>query len=65
MNRPRKTSDEFRLFVNYGQGWEEVHATTTRASIRESAKEYRANAPQYPVKWTGPHRVKIDREESR
>ncbi len=59
MPRIRKTRDEYRLHVNYGEGWEEVHATTTRADIRKSAKEYRENAPQYPVKWTGPHRVRI------
>lgn len=58
MSRPRKTHDEYRVHVNYGDGFEEVHATLTRREARDAAADYRKNAPAYPVKCTGPHRVK-------
>lgn len=55
----RTTADEYRLHVDYGEGWEEVHAESTRAAIREQVTAYRANC-KYPVKWSGPHRVPIN-----
>lgn len=55
----RKTEDEYRLHVDYGQGWEHEVTEPTRAEIMARRREYRENAPQYPVKWTGPHRVPI------
>jgi hypothetical protein len=58
----RKTEDEYRLFVDYGQGWEHEHTESSLKAIRQSVKDYKKNAPQYPVKWTGPHRVKIGAE---
>lgn len=61
MTYQRKTRDEYRLFVNYGQGWEYEVNEETRVEIRKRAKEYRENC-SYPVKWTGPHRVKINAE---
>ncbi len=47
---------EYRLFVNYGQGWEHETTESTLADIRQRESEYRANVPQYPVKWSK-HRV--------
>jgi len=47
----RKTQDEFRLFVNYGQGWEHETTESTHKEIRERVREYRENCPEYPVKW--------------
>jgi hypothetical protein len=60
----RKTTDEYRLFVNYGQGWEYEIAESTRREIKARAAEYAINCPQYACKWTGPHRVRIVSEES-
>ena len=48
----RKTRDVYVLYVNYGQGYEEEIHEDTRAGIRQRAKEYRENCPQYPVKWS-------------
>ena len=56
----RKTADEWRVMVNYGDGFEEVHTATSRTEAKQIAADYRANSPQYPVKWTGPHRVKLE-----
>jgi hypothetical protein len=47
----RKTRDEYQLSVNYGQGWEHEISEDTRQEIKARAAEYRANCPQYPVKW--------------
>lgn len=47
----RKTVDVYRLFVNYGQGWEHEVTEFTHSAIRERVREYRENCPQYPVKW--------------
>lgn len=47
----RKTMDEWRLYLNYGQGWEEVCAESTRAGIIQRRNEYRDNCPEYPRRW--------------
>lgn len=60
MARARKTCDEFRLWLNYGQGWELEVTEDTKTEIRARYREYRENCPEYPAKWTGPHRVKIE-----
>lgn len=60
MSYKRKTEDEYRLFVNYGQGLEEVTAEKTRTEIHARRREYRINCPEYACKVTGPHRVKIE-----
>jgi hypothetical protein len=60
MTRQRKTRDEWRLWVNYGQGWEHEVSEDTFREARERRKEYRENCPQYPVKVTGPHRVRLE-----
>jgi hypothetical protein len=46
----RKTTDEYQLLANHGQGWEHETTEQTRAEIKERLKEYRANAPQYSYK---------------
>lgn len=58
MEYTRKTTDEYQLLANYGQGWEVETTEETRAEIKERLKEYRANAPQYSYK-TVKKRVKI------
>lgn len=56
----RKTSDEFRILGDYGQGFEEVTAESTRAEARDRLKEYRDNEPGVSFKLTGPHRVPLE-----
>ena len=53
---------EFRLFVHYGQGWEHETTELTVAAIRQRAAEYRANCPQFPIKWG---RVRVLTSEAR
>ena len=36
---------EFRLWTNYGHGWEHEVTEETRREVRERQKEYAANAP--------------------
>ncbi len=43
MGYKRKTSDEFTLQGNYGQGWEDITSDSTRKGIRESLKDYQKN----------------------
>lgn len=47
----RAYETEFRLFVNYGQGWEHETTESSPRAIVQRVREYRANAPEYPVKW--------------
>lgn len=49
---------EYRLYVNYGQGWEHEVSDDSISGIRQTTREYRENCPQYPVKW---RRVRVDR----
>ncbi len=60
MARVRKTIDEWRLHVDYGQGFEHEVSEATWREARERRREYRENCPQYPCKLTGPHRVNIE-----
>lgn len=55
----RKTTDEYRIWVKYGQGWEHDTTELTLKLVLEQMKCYRADC-KFPVKWTGPHRVKKD-----
>lgn len=55
----RKTSDEYRILGNYGQGFEEVTAEETYTEARARLREYRENEPGYSFKLTGPHRVRL------
>ena len=50
MRQPRKTVDCWRFYLNYGQGWELEIIEFTRDAMRENAKAYRENCPQYPLK---------------
>lgn len=42
----RKTRDEWQILSNYGYGWEEVTAASTRAEAKALLKDYRDNQPQ-------------------
>ena len=53
----RKTTDEYDIMADYGQGWELVNCETTRKDARRSVKEYRENE-SYPCKIVK-RRVKI------
>lgn len=46
----RKTRDIWRVYVDYGQGWEYEIAEFTKAEAEQRKREYRENCPQYPVK---------------
>jgi hypothetical protein len=46
----RKTVDEFRLLVHYGQGWEHELTEESHKEARARRTEYRDNCPQYPCK---------------
>ena len=46
----RKTRDVYRLFVDYGQGWEHELDEFSLREIRQRQKEYRENCPQYPTR---------------
>lgn len=63
MTYQRKTRDEYRLWIDYGQGWELEVTEDTGTAIRERCREYRENCPQYPRKRTGPHRVRLEAGE--
>lgn len=40
----------FKLYVNYGRGYEYEIFETTHADARARVREYRENCPQYPIK---------------
>lgn len=46
----RKTKDVWKLFVNYGQGWEEETTEDTKEMYLTNKKAYRENC-NYPQKW--------------
>ena len=59
----RKTRDVWRLYVDYGQGWEHELDEFTLDEARQPRKEYRENCPQYPIKIVkGRERIKDDDE---
>lgn len=60
MGYKRKTEDEYRLHVNYGQGWEHDISESTRRKAIDQQRSYRLNCPEYATKVTGPHRVNIE-----
>ena len=39
----RKTTDEWILLIDYGQGYEEILTEDSRIEIRKRLKEYREN----------------------
>jgi len=40
----------WKIYVNYGQGWEYELFETTWKETKARLKEYRENCPQYPIK---------------
>ena len=46
----RKTRDIWKLYVDYGYGWEYEIAEYSRTEIRQRQKEYLENCPQYPTR---------------
>lgn len=50
MSYVRKTTDEFVIQGNYGQGWEDVTTETTYKEARKRLKEYNENERQYAHK---------------
>lgn len=52
MSYKRKTRDAYAIEVNYGfgDGWEHEVTEYTRTERNERLNEYRANAPQWPVR---------------
>jgi len=44
----RKTRDEWQLWIDYGQGFEHELTEDSYREIRQRAREYRDNCPQYP-----------------
>jgi hypothetical protein len=46
----RKTEDVWRLYVNYGQGWELETTENSFQAYKENRKAYRENCT-YPQKW--------------
>ena len=49
MTYTRKTTDEYRLMVNYGQGWEHEITEESYKEAKIRKKEYDDNC-NYPVK---------------
>lgn len=45
----RKTIDVWRIYVNYGQGWEHECTEMTREAMKENRRAYRENCA-WPVK---------------
>ena len=58
----RKTRDVYRLFVDYGQGWEHELDEFSLREIRQRQKEYSENCPQYPTRVTR-GRERIERND--
>lgn len=50
MSYVRKTTDEFTIQGNYGQGWENVITENTYKEARDRLKEYNENEHQYAHK---------------
>ena len=50
MSRERKTVDVWRLYVDYGLGWERELTEYSPGEARKRRKEYTENCPQYPTK---------------
>ncbi len=45
----RKTRDVWRLFVNYGCGYEYECTDYSRKEAMQTLRSYRENCPQYPA----------------
>lgn len=62
VSRTRKTTDEFDIEQDAGQGWEVVCCELNRKAARDRIKDYRRNQPEFPVR-IKPHRVKIETKQ--
>ena len=40
----------WKILVHYGQGWEYETFETAYSAAKQRIQEYRANAPEFPVK---------------
>ncbi len=45
----RKTIDVWRLYQNFGYGWEEILEEDTFDEIIIRKREYKENQPQFPI----------------
>lgn len=61
----RKTQDEFILLGDYGQGFEELTAESTRLEIRQRLKEYRENDPYSRGFKIVKKRIKIEQSQTK
>jgi hypothetical protein len=52
MKRINKFIYLWKLSVNYGQGYEYEIGELSFKEIKQRAKEYRENCPQYPIRVT-------------
>jgi hypothetical protein len=50
MARVNKYIYGWKLYVNYGQGWEYEVFESSWKDAKQTLKEYRENCPQYPIK---------------
>ena len=46
----RRTKDVWKLFVDYGQGYEYELSEESLSEAKQRVREYRENCPQYPTK---------------
>jgi hypothetical protein len=60
MSYIRKTKDEFRIYVHYGDGWEHDTTEDTYPKLKLQMVAYRENCG-YPVKWK---RVRVPVDDS-
>lgn len=60
MTRRTKYVYGWKISVNYGQGYEYECFELTFKEARARAREYRANAPQYPVRITRGRELNTD-----
>lgn len=57
----RKTRDVWRMYVDYGFGWEYELTEYSGKEISQRRKEYRENCPQFPTRvCKGRERIEIN-----
>lgn len=50
MEKQNKYIYGYKIYINYGQGWEYELFEDTWKEAKERRNEYRLNCPQYPIK---------------
>ena len=50
----------YKIYLNYGQGWEYELFETTWKEARERLAEYRANCPEYPITYARGREINPD-----